>query len=322
MLRGATAVDRPHEEAALVELGKLSNWGRWGADDQRGALNLVTPEVVKRATVTVQRGEVIPLAGRISRFAPGLAGAPPSMHFMTRDGGDAAAAPNESPFQAAVDALVINYIHGTGTHIDALCHMWIDHRMYNDFSGNHVRSSGAAKLGIEQVEGIVTRAVLLDVAAVRGVAALQADDLVTDADLAAAEKATGVTVQSGDAVLVRTGWLSTFAGDAGAWSRLQPGLGPSAGLFLAKRDVCMVGSDNIAVEAWGGMPNSQLASDPRSGLTNCLHIPMLRNLGVYLLELLDLERVARAGRAEFMLTLAPLLIEGGTGSPVNPLAVL
>ncbi len=319
---GATTLDRTREENALAELNKLSSWGRWGAEDQLGALNLVTPDVVKKATTRVRRGEVIPLAGRISRFAPGLAGAPPSMHFMTRDGGDAAAAPDETPFQAAVDALVINYIHGTGTHIDALCHMWVDHRMYNDFSGNYVRSSGAARLGIEHVEGVVTRGVLLDVAASRGVSALAADDLVSDADLIAAEKAAGVTIEPGDAVVVRTGWLTTFKGDPVAWSRLQPGLGPSAGLFLAKRDVCMVGCDNIAVEAWGGPPANLLPTDPRAGLTNCLHIPLLRNLGIYLLELLDLERLAKAGGREFMLTLAPLLIEGGTGSPVNPLAVL
>ena len=315
-------LDRIHEERSLAELNKLSNWGRWGADDQRGALNLVTADAVRKATARVKRGEVIPLAGRISRFAPGLAGAPPSMHFMTRDGGDAAAAPDETPFQAAVDALVINYIHGTGTHIDALCHMWIDHRMYNDFSGNYVRSAGALRLGIEHFEGIVTRGVMLDVAAVRGVPALEADDLVTDADLIAAAQAASVTIEPGDAIIVRTGWLSTFAGDAVTWSRLQPGLGPSAALFLAKRDVCLVGCDNIAVEAWGGPPNNLLKSDPRAGLTNCLHIPLLRNLGIYLLELLDLERLATAARGEFMLTLAPLLIEGGTGSPVNPLAVL
>jgi hypothetical protein len=80
--------------------------------------------------------------------------------------------------------------------------------------------------------------------------------------------------------------------------------------------------DNIAAEAWGGPPTNLLPTDPRAGLTNCLHIPLLRNLGLYLLELLDLERLAKAGGREFMLTLASLLIEGGTGSPVNPLAVL
>jgi kynurenine formamidase len=126
-------------------------------------------------------------------------------------------------------------------------------------------------------------------------------------------------VLPGDAVLVHTGWPTMYAEDPAAYGTRQPGLGASAALYLAERDVALVGSDNTAVEAWCGHDDKALA-DPRWGHSQ-IHIPFLRNLGIYLLEKLDLAALANDGVASFLFALAPLNIVGGTGSPVNPIAV-
>jgi kynurenine formamidase len=313
---------RAVEEAALRELGAMSNWGRWGPDDERGTLNLVTPEVTQRAAGLVRTGRVYPLGNPIRPGAPAHGPAPRPVHFMSMDGGDWAITPDaDTPDQKPVtDGLLLPGLHATMTHLDALCHMWTGDRLYNGFNERVVRSGGAQRLGIENVAGVVTRGLLLDVARLHGVEHLAGDDLVTAGDLERAAEAAGVAIEAGDAVLVRTGWRAVHARDPERYSILQPGLGPSAGLLLARRDVAMAGADNTAVQAWGGFRNP-VPGDPRAGLTDLLHIPFLRNLGIHLLEMLDLDALAADGVTEFMLCLAPLLIEGGTASPVNPLAV-
>jgi kynurenine formamidase len=236
---------------------------------------------------------------------------------MTRDAGDAALAEDGTATEHyALDALFLNAIHETTTHIDALCHIWTDRKMYNGFGDRTIPSSGAQHLGIENLGGIVTHGVFLDVASHLGEDVLPADYLIAEDDLASSAEVAGVSIESGDAVLIRTGWRSVYGVDPSRYSQMQPGLGPSGGLYLAKHEICVVGSDNTAVQAWGGAAN-----DPRAGLTDLLHKPFLRNLGIYLLEMLDLDRLAADKVSEFMFCLAPLLIEGGTASPVNPLAV-
>jgi kynurenine formamidase len=272
---------------------------------------------VMRGLATVKRGHVYALGNHIGPTAPASAGLPRPVHYMIRDAGDAAIADNADDLEHyALDALFLNAIHETTTHIDALCHVWTDHKMYNGFSDRTIPSSGAQHLGIENVDGVVTRGLLLDIARFRGVDVLDADYLITVDDLANCADSCGVRVEAGDAVLIRTGWRSVYESDPRRYIQMQPGLGPSAGLYLAQREICLVGADNTAVQAWGGGDN-----DPRAGLTDLLHVPFLRNLGIYLLEMLNLESLAADRVSTFMFCLAPLLIDGGTTSPVNPLAV-
>ena len=314
-----------HEREALEELASLSNWGRWGEDDERGALNFVDREAIQRAIAVIQKGNIYPLGIHIrENNVPLLEGRPAPLHLMGLNGGDwAAGAGKDRPTQTAEDYLVIG-THGTTTHIDALCHAWSGHKMYNGFSGNLVRSYGAIRLGIENIEGIVTKGVLLDIAGHRGVEVMDPDDLVTAADVEACSRDEGVTIERGDAVLVRTGWTQMFYRDPQAYSGMQPGVGSSAGLLLARREICLLGADNTAVNPYSGYnpryPNRTPPADPRDGLAG-IHVPYLRNLGIYLLEMLTLEQLAADRVYEFMFCLAPLLIKGGTASPVNPLAV-
>jgi kynurenine formamidase len=297
------------------------NWGRWGADDERGALNLLTPDVVVAAAGTVREGRVIslamPIRGSTSSAAPTtvphLRGRPLPQHFMSVDGGDycAGARPVGAGLSVADDALIVSP-HGTTTHVDALAHMWTGDALYNGHPANRVRSYGATRCGIEKAAGIVARGVLFDVAALRGVPHLPADARIGADELAAC----AVDVRPGDVAVIRTGWPTVFERDPAEYHSGQPGLSYDAGCWLAERDVTLVACDNAAIsglDAGGGAAE---------GLDEDLHLLFLWRHGIYLAELLWLEELAAAGRTEFLFVAAPLRIDGGTGSAINPLAVL
>jgi kynurenine formamidase len=323
-----TEPDREHELAAAEELKSKSNWGRWGENDQRGALNLVDADAVRRGAAQVSSGRVYRLGQDIRESrVPMMAGRPVPQHFMSFDGGDFAAGFRSSAAigedrRFAEDTVVVP-VHGVTTHLDALCHMWQEDTMYNGFPGDVVRSYGAAKLGVERFEGLATRGVLLDLARLGGVDELPGDFLITDEHIEACLAAQGVEIESGDAVLIRTGWPEVFRSDPERYAGLQPGVGASAGLLLADRGICLLGADNVAVNPHNGFNPfaNTFVEDPRTPYQCDLHIPYLRNLGIYLLELLDLSKLARDRVWLFQFCLAPLMIKGGTGSPVNPLAV-
>lgn len=320
--------DLATELAAADELAAKSNWGRWGADDQKGALNLVDEHAVKRGACMIVDGKVQHL-GQVIRETkvPMMGGRPAPQHFMSFDGGDFAAGFRSSPAvgddrKFAEDSLFIA-VHGVTTHLDALCHMWAGDEMYNGFPGDLVRSYGAAKLGVERFPGVATRGVMLDVAGLLGVRHLPGDFLITADHVRGCLDRQESEILPGDAVLIRTGWPQVYSQDPERYEGLQPGVGASAGLFLAERDICLLGADNVAVNPHNGFNGfkNTFIDDPRAQYRTDLHIPYLRNLGIYLLELLDLEGLAAAGVHEFQFQLAPLLIKGATGSPVNPLAV-
>lgn len=289
-----------------------SNWGRWGAADERGALNLLTPETVRAAASVVRDGRVLslslPIRGATSGPAPTtvphLRGRPLPQHFMSVDGGDYAAGtrPIGDGLKVADDALIVSP-HGTTTHMDALCHMWADDELYNGHPASRVRSYGAGRCGIDKAGPVVARGVLFDLAPGTHLAA---GDRISADDLAG----TGVDVRPGDVAVIRTGWPLNWQEQG------QPGLAADAGRWLADRDVAMVACDNAAV---GGLNEHQLADE---GLADDLHLIFLWRHGIHLAEMLWLEELAGTGRTDFLFIAAPLAIEGGTCSPINPVAVL
>ncbi len=292
--------------------GQIGNWGRWGADDQLGALNQITPDDVVAAARLVRRGRIYSLAQPIRRSGvPCERSRNPSLHLMRVDGADYMAGAKPPGGVRATDDYLFMACHGT-THIDALAHVWTGDQMYNAIPGAQVRSSGARKLGIENVRGIAARGVLLDVAAFKGDAHLPAGYAITPADLEGCAAAQGVTVGRGDVVLVRTGWRGVFDRDPDAYYRSQPGIGLACGPWIVARDVVAVGADNVAVEV--DPPEDGKGPVP-------LHVELIRNHGIYLLELLELDELARDRVFEFLFVAAPLRIIGGVGSPLNPLAV-
>jgi kynurenine formamidase len=286
-------------------------WNRWGPEDERGALNFIGPEEVKRATALVRTGEVLRLAQLLSNKTPVPSHRCGLQHFMGRDGGDYAIPGSRRPggFQMAEDTVVMP-LH-IGTHIDALCHAWYDDKLYNGYLGDTIRSNGAARLGIEKMPPVVTRGLLLDVVRTKG-RPLAAGEAITATDLQAACEAAGVMPGKGDAVLIRTGWLEAQKGVKQPDFDSEPGIEIGAARWLATRDVALVGADNYAVEV---LPFA-------AGSVFPVHQCLIRDYGVPLLEGLMLDPLVASGRHEFLFMASALPIVGATGSPLAPVVVL
>ena len=285
------------------------NWNRWGPEDEKGALNHIDAAAVKRAAALVSSGQVIGLAQPLSArtpFPPHRAG---MQHFMGRSGADyAAGARRPGGFQFAEDTLLMP-AH-IGTHIDALCHAWYDDQLYNGFPGTGTRgTTGAIRCGIDKMGSIAARGVLLDVAAVRG-GPLPDGAAIGVADLEQAARTAGVEPAKGDVVLIRTGWAERQTAAVGFES--EPGLDVAAALWLAERDVAVVGADNFAVEV---LPFA-------AGTVFPVHQRLIRDFGIPLLEGLLLRPLAETGRHTFLFAASPLPVVGGTGSPISPMAIL
>ncbi len=284
----------------------LSNWGRWGDDDQLGALNLITPEVTAAAAATVRSGRTVSCARPLDTV-PSADNPSPVAHHMTG---------------TATEGMGADYFaispHGFATsHIDALCHIFHEGRLFNGYPAASVTAHGATKLGIHRLhDGIVTRGVLLDIPALRGLETLEPGEPIFPQDLEAAEEKAGLRVRSGDALVVRTGrwrWRAAH----GAWdaSSLAAGLDASCLPWLRERDVATLGSDGV----------SDVLPSRVDGVAMPIHSVVIVAMGVHLLDNLDLDALAAAcaeeARWEFLLTVAPLVLRRGTASPVNPIAL-
>lgn len=286
-------------------------WGKWGAEDERGALNFIGPDQVRRATSLVRTGEVLRLAQLLSSKTAVPAHRCGLQHFMGRDGGDyAAGAKRPGGFQFAEDTVVMP-LH-IGTHVDALCHAWYDDKLYNGYLGDTLRSTtGATRLGIEKMPPVVTRGILLDLVRLKG-RVLANGESIGRADLEAAAAAAGVQPGRGDAILLRTGWLETQKGVKHVDFNEEPGIDVDAGTWLAEADVAMIGADNFAVEV---LPFP-------AGKVFPVHQRLIRDFGIPLLEGLMLDPLVASGRHEFMFVASALPIVGATGSPLAPVVIL
>lgn len=286
-------------------------WGRWGPEDEAGALNHIGADQVRRAAGLVRTGQVVRLAQPLSHKTPVPRHRSGLQHFMGRDGGDyAAGAKRPGGFSFAEDTVIMP-LH-IGTHIDALCHAWCEERMFNGYRETTMRStSGATRLGVDKMPPAFTRGVLLDLVKLRG-RALADGEVVTRADLEQCLHQSGLKLETGDAVLLHTGWLSTHLGKPDIDFNSEPGIDHAAGLWLARQDVALIGADNFAVEV---LPFAE-------GTVFPVHQCVIRDFGIPLLEGLMLEPLARTGRSEFLFVAAALPIVGATGSPLTPLAVL
>jgi kynurenine formamidase len=294
-----------------LERGSLErlNWARWGAEDERGAANLLTPERVARAVRLATRGEVHALGRPIHRGAPLSPRRPAFEHFMVRDAGDYE--PGTDPPAQFADDVVVLSLH-LGTHIDALAHVWHGDEIYNGFPKSSTGSRGARRCGIDKLGPLVGRGVLLDLAAHSGEKALADGHAVTREELERCLAWQGTALEEGDVVLLRTGWWAARATAPGQRFDTEPGPDLGAAAWLAERQVVAVGADNFAFEV---LPARQERTFP-------VHELLLRDCGVPILEGLDLDSLALEGIHEFLFMAAPLPIAGGTGCPVNPIAVV
>jgi kynurenine formamidase len=287
-----------------------NNWGRWGTDDERGALNLIDAEKILSSLRLVEKGVIISLA---QPTGPGH-GAPPHRNpvsrFMDRDAGDyALGARAPGGFKFAEDSIALP-TH-SGTHIDALAHTWSGDALYNNFPASNIRSTkGAVKLGADKLGSIVTRGVLLDFVKLFG-GPLKPSQEISAADLKQAYEALGLSPQPGDAVLIRTGWWKTMGGEK-EYFDLEPGITEEGALYLANCEASLVGSDNYAVE---------VQPDP-DGKVFPVHLALMHQFGIPLVENLDLEELAQSNVNTFLFILLPLRLEGSTASPATPIALI
>jgi len=306
-----TAAEAPRPVSAeqlATWMRELSNWGRWGASDQLGTINLITPEKRLEALRLAREGVSVSLAHETLTTASPDNGNPYEHTMLVTGSG------GRGSF--AVDRLGVLFHGYAHTHLDALCHMWQGDTMYNGFRREEVDDDGCDTLSILAFkDGILTRGVLIDIPRLRGIDYLEPGTPVYAEDLDAWEKHAGLRISSGDAVFLRTGrWSRRDA--VGPWNVAEQsaGLHASAVAWLAERDVALLGSDVASDVFPSGV----------EGNTHPVHQLVLVALGMPIFDNCDLEDVARAaasrGRWEFLLTAAPLPIPGGTGSPLNPIA--
>ena len=280
---------------------------KWGAGDQRGSGNHMKPETVLRAVRSIRTGEVFEL-GRVLTDSMPLSGGRRFEIFTKRSRQDPG--PNH---RGSNEELVVAEIGQVGTQFDTFSHQMIANSMYNCFKLDDIASrTGFTKLGVENVGALVTRGVMIDVAALKGVEMLSNTYEITVQDLQQALAKQRLTLQPGDAVIIHTGWGKLWGQDNARFQAGSPGIGVAAAEWLARQDPMLVGSDNSAVE---------VSPNPDRQLAGPVHQIMLVVNGIHLLENLKLDALAAGQGYEFALIVEPLKIQGGTGSTVAPIAI-
>ncbi len=299
----------------------VNNWGKWGDDDEKGAVNYITPEMVVDAAKLIKTGKVFSLMVSIDRSAPLLRGA--FEHYFTMNAAETVLRTPVLPpgLQVNDDSLVLP-THFT-THWDSLAHFAYEDIHYNGFwAGDIAAIVGLAHLGIQnQASSLVGRGVLLDIPRYKGVDRLEQGYAITPEDLDGAAAKQGVEVHTGDILIVRTGhmgwWYSLIWDKSEFWNGGEPGMSIRTIPWLHEREVAAIALDNIAAEV---SPHE----DP-GGPMFPFHIQAIRNLGMMIGELWGLDELAadcaQDNVYEFFLIATPLRITNAAGSPVNPIAI-
>ncbi len=301
------------KSADKLPLGDKFYPSEFGADDQRGAANRLTPEKTLRAAQLVKQGRTIQL-GRV--YEQGMP-MPGKRHFSLTIPGLPTGSPSGSNNIVHNDELVSGEIGQVGTQFDGLGHIGV--RVNGEdlfYNGNKLSefgdTYGLKKLGVENAGVFFTRGILLDVCALRGNDQLPAGYVITPDELSTCLEMTKLKIEPGDVVFIRTGHGKLWMKDNKAYGDGEPGLGLAAAKFLTDHKVALIGADTWAIEAVPGENKDVLYPVHQWDLT--------RN-GVYHLENLDLEELAASGVREFCFVFSPLRLKGATGSPGNPIAV-
>jgi kynurenine formamidase len=292
---------------------QVRNWGRWGDDDEIGTLNLITPEVRRRAAASVRSGRAFSLAmplDEVEGIQVGvIEGRNNPVHRMTVVNGSLDGGTDAFTSDDAVDLSL-----QAATHWDGLGHVSYGGHLYNGYPADSIDESGATRCGIHRIASLTSRGVLLDVARVKDVDVLEAGYPITAADLDAAAEAAGVTVESGDVVLVRTGQAGLLP-DKWAYTLGGAGLTLSTAAWFHAHDVAAVATDSLIFEVY-----------PFEGdMTLPVHLLHLVEMGMtqgqnWVLDVLAAD-CADDGQYDFLLEASPLPFVRAVGSPVNPVAV-
>ena len=281
---------------------------KWGAGDERGSGNLMKPEQVLKAAKFIRTGEVIELGQVLDPdkmpFFPGR-----QLSIMTKRTNVLP----QSNRRISNEEMVIGEMGQIGTQFDGFSHQGIDNGFYNCFKQDQIATrNGFSKLGVEKVGALMTRGVLIDIAALKGVEMLPDTYEITVRDLQDALKRQNLTLQPGDAVIINTGWGKLWCKDNVRYIKTDPGIGVAAAEWLAKQNPMLIGSDNWSVEV---NPNP----DPK--ISSPVHQILLAVNGIHILESLKLDELVAKRVNEFAFILEPLKLKGATGSTVAPVAI-
>lgn len=292
----------------------VRSWGRWGERDERGALHHLTPQRVVDAARLVREGETVTLSLPLDTERAADNPEPADHHMTLLHDTDI----GSGSLRFSKDYVGVDFHNDGHSHVDALCHVAYEGSLYNGVAQGSVSEQGAQAQTIEVLkDGLVGRGVLLDIPRLRGVPWLEPGEHVYRDDLEAAAASEGVELAEGDVLLVRTGHARRLR-ELGPWDTgsAKAGLHPTAVPLLAERGVAALGGDG----------NNDTAPSSTEGVDFPIHVLAINAMGLMLLDYLQFEdlRAAceRAGRWEFLFVGAPLRIVGGTGSPINPIAIL
>ena len=310
----------PSEEEVLSYFDKFSNWGRWGDDDELGAPNFITPAKVKQALATVQEGVRISMSRTIS-FEPSLDAPAPPVHFMVESGEGWASGDKVSSraFPAATDYFGMIFHGYTVTHVDALSHFFWNGKTYNGKPAHLVSTSLGATFGSveEAKDGIITRAVLVDVPMIRGIDWVERGEGVMIDDILAAEERCGFRIQEGDVLLIRTGNLHR--------RNVEGAVNPREAGSPACQAACLPLFHERSVAVMGSDTGNDVMPSQYVSMSHPVHQVGITAMGLWILDNPNLEELAEAckqrNRWEFLISINPLRLYNTTGSPVNPVAI-
>jgi kynurenine formamidase len=280
---------------------------KWGSGDERGSANHMKPETVLRAIRLVRTGEVVELGHELSSTMPFFGTRRFDVHtkrtFMNVP----------SNRRGSNEEIVITEIGQVGTQLDGFAHQTHENSLYNCFKVDEIASRGGfTRLGIEKIGALITRGVLVDVAALKGADMLPDNYEITVEDLEQALQRQNLRLQPGDAVIIHTGWGKLWGQDNARYVKSCPGVGVKAAEWLVQQDPMLVGSDNWPVE---------VAPNPDKEVSLPGHQIFLVVNGILLLENMKLDELAAKRVHEFAFMIQPLKVKGGSGSTVAPIAV-
>ena len=310
----------PTEEEVLAYFEKLSNWGRWGEDDQLGTLNFLSDENTRKAVSLVREGRTISCARTISwEPAPDVSSTP--IHYMVESGEGWASGDKISarPNQAATDFFGLVFHGYTITHIDSLAHFFWKGKMYNGWPAHLISTSrGATVESVELVkDGIMARGVLVDVPLIRGIDWVERGEGVMPEDILAAEERCGFRIQEGDVLLIRTGNLHR--------RNVEGAVNPREAGSPACQAACLPLFHERSVAVMGSDTGNDVMPSQYVSMSHPVHQVGITAMGLWILDNPNLEELAEAckqrNRWEFLISINPLRLYNTTGSPVNPVAI-
>lgn len=295
---------------ALAEGDHQPGISKWGAEDTLGAMNYLTPELALQAAGLIKQGKAIPLGIVTGPKTPAYA--PRNFNVLVVQPGQIGGAMLGDKGMVYNDEILHTWI-GIGSQIDGLGHVGIEHSYYNNTPAQSFSApTGLTKFGTESLPPVVTRGVMLDIAALRGVEMMQEGDAITADDIKAAEARQAVTIREGDVVLLNTGWLDIIETEPDRFAGVEPGLGVTGADYLVEKGVVAIGADNWALE---------VIPFETSGAVFEVHQKLLAKSGTYILENMNTGLLADAGLTEFMFVLGVPRIQGTVQAMINPIAL-